>query len=659
MKKIQIPFLVFIIWSIVPLSLYAQMEERFDISAQEQKHNAWKFDKRRTATKTTAGEENYDVGYYKLNLAIQPQASLISGSVVVSGRSLIDGLDKLVLNLCENMVVDSVIGDATVFNHGMDLLNITLNSVINSGDQFSIEIFYHGKPQTGGFGGFGFNSQGGDPIIWSLSEPYYAQCWWPCKDFPNDKADSVDILLTVPDNLTAVSNGSLVAITPHEDQTHTFHWHEKHPITTYLVSVAISNYAKFSQWFKYGPNDSMEITNYIYPSSLEKARAELQSLPDILSFFHQTFGPYPFLDEKYGIAQFPWGGGMEHQTITSQGSFVEYLNAHELAHQWFGDLITTANWQDIWLNEGFATYSEALYYEHVNGSDYYHTYMKRLDGHYEDALYRSDTTSVSSIFNRIVYDKGAWVLHMLRKVLGDETFFPLLKAYTSDARFAYGNVTTESFREFCEQFSHIDLTWFFNQWIYGSGYPKYKYEWDVQSVQNGFLVELKLEQTQIDQHQLFTMPLEVVLSSATQDTIVNIRNDQQLQEFKIPVSFPPRYLTLDPDNWVLKDVDTLSSIDEKLILQGIQLKQNFPNPFVEATTIDFSVYRTVAYVELKIFNTRGQFIHSQRIDLPNLGGNTFIWNGKDFSGTIVPSGVYIYAVESPQYNAQKKMVYLH
>ncbi|KAA3661003.1 MAG: T9SS C-terminal target domain-containing protein [Calditrichaeota bacterium] len=663
MKRILLFFIVIVLTALLPCALHAQKrlhtDEWVDIPALEKKQNAWRFDDTGSNPKVMQESESIDVGYYKLDLVIEPQNRLLSGSVVVKGRSKVSNLKNIVLNLDERMIVDAVTGDAQHFTHSANLLEIALNSTLGQSEEFTVEIFYHGTPAGGGFGGFGFNSQAEEPVIWSLSEPYFARTWWPCKDYPNDKADSVDIVLTVPEHLTAVSNGSLVEVISNEDQTSTFHWHEKYPITTYLVSVAITNYAKYSQWFKYSPDDSMEITNYIYPAKLEDAKIHLASLPEIMAFFHETFGPYPFLDEKYGIAQFPWGGGMEHQTISSQGSFVEYLNAHELAHQWFGDLITTANWQDIWLNEGFATYSEALYYEHANGTDYYHEYMARMSVKYSEPIYRADTTSVNSIFNRIVYYKGAWVVHMLRKVLGDETFFALLKAYTSDARFAYGNVTTTSFKEFCEKFSGRELDWFFNQWIFGTGQPAYRYEWDVKNENNSFVVDLRIEQTQVDQHQLFTMPVEILISSETQDTLVTILNDQETQQLRIPVSFPPRYLTLDPDNWILKDVDTLSTIDDGKVRLGIELKQNFPNPFYDKTTIDFNLYRTVAYVELKIFNTRGQFVHQQHIDLPNLGSNSFQWDGTNFNGTKVTSGVYIYQIESPIFNAKMKMVHLH
>ncbi|UCH11382.1 MAG: M1 family metallopeptidase, partial [Fidelibacterota bacterium] len=327
-------------------------------------------------------QDNYDVIHYRIELDIDTTAKAVSGTVTMTGKARVNDLASVVVDLAGNMSVDAVGGDAAGSTHTDNLLTVDLSQPVAAGDPFSISTTYHGQPEQSGFGAFGFDYHGDEMIIWSLSEPYGARAWWPCKDVPNDKADSVDIIVTVPQGLIVASNGTLVSNVSNDDGTRTFHWQERYPITTYLVSVAISNYATYSEWFHHAPGDSMEVQYYIYPEDLEQAQAEFTETVDMLDYFHEIFGEYPFLSEKYGIAQFNWGGGMEHQTITSQGSFSLYLTVHELAHMWWGDKITNANWHEIWLNEGFASYAEALYFEHTRGEEYFHGYMSSMDRDY-------------------------------------------------------------------------------------------------------------------------------------------------------------------------------------------------------------------------------------------------------------------------------------
>ncbi len=652
---------IFIVLFLLPCLSQAQIDRSSiqyeDVAAFERDRNEALFLRKKSKKQFSGKVTEYDAMYYKLDLDIRPDDRLLAGSVLVRGRSIVAALDTIALSLHAAMQVDSIAGEIRSWRHSEDELLVVLNSPVVMDSIFTIEVFYQGNPASGGFGGFGFNRQNNEHIIWSLSEPYYARTWWPCKDYPNDKADSVDIILTVPENLTAVSNGSLVSVVTNADQTKTFHWFEKYPITTYLVSVAITNYEKYSQWFKYSPTDSMEITHYIYPGQLDFARGQLTSLPDMLAFFHQTFGPYPFLDEKYGIAQFPWGGGMEHQTISSQGGFGETLNVHELAHQWFGDLITAANWPDIWMNEGFAAYSEALYFEHRNGADYYHTYMSFKKKKYTGTIYRTDTTTVGAIFNRIVYDKGAWVLHMLRKILGDETFFGMLRAYVADSRFAFNTTSTDRFRKFCEDYSDRNLEWFFNQWIYGSGRPVYQYCWESSAGTEDYLLDLQIEQTQLDEYQLFVMPLDFHFSSADAETTVTVFNDRPSQNFEIHLRFNPETVLLDRDNWVLKRISP-GGCDSTAVV-GYKVMQSYPNPFTKSTRINVYLPFTTGKPVLQIYDIRGRLVRKMRIDLPNTGANYFNWDGHDDAGMQVASGIYYYTVSIDKHLFKKKMVYIH
>ncbi|MFQ5631810.1 MAG: hypothetical protein ACE5I1_23805, partial [bacterium] len=204
-------------------------------------------------------QQNFDVTNYQLNLIVDPAAQTLSGYVDVHGRSLAAALDTIELDLYANLSVDSVAQDANSFLRQGDKLYVHLKQAVQANAAFRARIYYSGRPNTSGFGGFVFDQQERSPLIWTLSEPYFARSWWPCKDTPSDKADSVDIVVTVPTGLTVASNGRLIDQTENSDGTSTFFWQERYPITTYLVSLAITNYATFSQWFRYSPTDSMEM----------------------------------------------------------------------------------------------------------------------------------------------------------------------------------------------------------------------------------------------------------------------------------------------------------------------------------------------------------------------------------------------------------------
>lgn len=617
-------------------------------------------------SKTTApampqhpAQRDFDVTYYGLHLRIDPNKEQLDGSVNMRARSTANELRELYLDFDANMSVTAVSGDAVGFTRQGNLLILQLGQPVARGATVQTRISYSGRPQSGGFGGFVFGGQNGQPLVWTLSEPYFARTWWPCKDTPADKADSVDIVVTVPDGLTAVSNGSLRRQQDNGDGTVTFHWHEQYPITTYLVSLAITNYATFTQWFRYSPTDSMAVRHYIYPTNLEAARQGLHDMIDMLRFFHDTFAPYPFLEEKYGVAQFGWGGGMEHQTISSQGSFYAALNAHELAHQWWGDMITNATWGDIWLNEGFASYSEALYFEAKLGRDYLHQYMSWMANDYRGSIFRSDTTSVGSIFNRIVYDKGAWVLHMLRHIAGDAEFFALLRAYATDQRFVHGNVTTAAFRQFCEEVLERDLGWFFDAWIYGTGRPHYRYAWQAVDAAGRCTVTLRIEQLQVPQHQLFAMPVDVAVAMPGADTTITVFVDQADQIVRFELAWCPTRIALDPENWILKYVegDATGIGSDEAPLAGYALRQNYPNPFNGETRLEF-VLPVASPVTLTIYDLRGAVVRRLLAQELSAGSHTTAWDGTDDSGNAMGSGLYVCRLQAGAFQQSRRLVYV-
>jgi len=630
----------------------------------------------------SAVQGDYDATYYKLNLNIDSDAEQLSGTVEMTAVAKTTGFQSVELDLMSNMIVDVVGGAASSYTRSGNKLTLQLSQPHQPGVSFTVSIQYHGRPQSGGFGAFGFNQHNGEPIIWTLSEPYFARSWWPCKDQPNDKADSVDVIVTVPQNLTLASNGRLLSNVNNGDGTRTFHWSERYPITTYLVSLAITNYEIFSQWFhpstslrmkrialhgersrtmndydepffSQAASDSMEVRYYVYPEFLENARSQLTETIDMLTLFHEIFGPYPFLSEKYGIAQFPWPGGMEHQTITSQGGFGVELTVHELAHQWWGDKITNASWGDIWLNEGFASYAEALYFEHTRGRDYYHNYMSFMDWNHPYPIFVDDTTSVWRIFHRTVYDKGAWFLHMLRHVVGDETFFDILLAYSHDPRFEYRNATTAGFQSVCESVAGKDLDWFFQPWIYEAGRPIYRAVWRFSNTA-GPILHLTIQQLQTT---LFPMPIDITVEFAGGDTVVSVFNDDALQTFDIPVSDEPTNIILDKDGWILKTIDSvISSEDSSSPLPSqFALHPNYPNPFNAGTSISFSLPQR-SEVLIRIYTLTGREVRTLVQQSYTAGTHRVSWNGLDDAGEPAASGLYFYQMRAGDFTQSRKML---
>ncbi len=508
-----------------------------------------------------------DVKYYRLDVAITASPAYLRGSVLMNAVSRQPGLSTVDIDLMSSMHVDSIKAGNTqcAFVQNPSDVSITLDRPYAQGELISVVIYYQGIPGSSGFGSFEFSAHGFEPWIWSLSEPYGAKDWWPCIDHPSDKADSMDMYARCDTAFKVGSNGRLLSVINNGDGTHTWHWHEGHPISTYLVSVAITNYASFSNWFTYGPADSMEVLNYVLPEHLTSALSQLPRVVDELRIYSDLFGLYPFFDEKYGHSEFGWGGGMEHQTMTSLGGFSDYLTAHELSHQWFGDMITCRTWPNIWLNEGFATFCEHLYERAEYGEA---SYWSGITSNMADAksstasVYVADSGSVGSLFNwSRVYAKGSVVLHMLRHVLGDSDFFHSMYNYAHDPRFRFGTATTEDFQSVCEATSGKSLGYFFSEWIYGERYPQYVSRWIVDSTgDGGFRVTIGISQSTLTANPAyFTMPVDFKISAPGHDTVVTLFNNAGSQIFTLTLSFKPTSVRLDPAGWILKSVDTTTA----------------------------------------------------------------------------------------------------
>jgi aminopeptidase N len=591
----------------------------------------------------SVGSEWLDVTYYGLNLTITTSPNFLEGRVLIRGTCKADSAQVLQLDLKQNMQIDSIVMSGGVhpgFLQESESFTVWLDSVYLLNEEISMEVFYRGTPAGSGFGSFAFSSHASTPWIWSLSEPYGARDWWPCKDNPNDKADSADIVVTCDSIHRVGSNGRLLSVTGNGNGTATHHWSERYPISPYLISIAITNYASFSNWFRYSPTDSMEILNYVLPEHLDAAQAALPKTVGMLEIFSDLYGLYPFINEKYGHSDFGWGGAMEHQTMTSTTTYEEGTIAHELAHQWFGDMITCRTWPDIWMNEGFAQYSTALYLERAYGTSSYWGYMNSQMASARVApgtIYVYDTSVVRNLFNgALVYAKGASVLHMLRHLLGDSTFFLAMKNYANAPDLRYANAATADFQRVCEATSGRDLDFFFTGWIYGEKYPRYTYSWKVDDSAGVSTVRVHLIQTTgTTNPSFFTMPVDLRLYAPGWDSTVVVWNDAQDQTFAIQSAHRVDSVMVDPDRWILRDVSRSTLIVERHdpLPDGFNLRQNYPNPFNGTTEIRFSV-PSAGDIDVTVYNMLGEEIATLYRGRIFAGEYTARWDASTFaSGT--------------------------
>jgi len=503
------------------------------------------------------GDHDFDVLHYGFDWTFDYHASWIQGKARILIESTVPKLERVNLHLADSMMVTGIQqnNQDLVYSHANGQLDISLPEILASGDRIEFAVSYRGSPQTGLY----FSQHNNQPIIWSLVEPSLAREWFPCYDHPSDKA-SADFRITVPPNLVAASNGTLKGTVVNADTTVTYVWEESYPIATYLISVAISNYQILSDQYV-TDNHIMDVTHYVYPEHAQAAQTDFAVTVPQIAFFSQAFGEYPFLKEKYGMAEIPGGTAMEHQTCTSYpvravtgDNTYDWLIAHELAHQWWGDLVTPEDWADIWLNEGFATYSDALWHEHVYGFPGLKQRMEAFRERYfshtgqEHPIY---DPPLGHLFCATEYQKGAWVLHMLRFVVGDTNFDAILRRYAQD--FAYANVDTSDFQNVCEEVYGGSLEWFFSQWIYGSGYPAYQFGWAHSGPNRIKVVVSQLQQD----FPLFDMPLELEILLPSGPVRKMIWVSEKEQEFEFSFQEEPQGVVLDPDTWILGRIDSV------------------------------------------------------------------------------------------------------
>ena len=510
-----------------------------------------------------AETEKYDVTFYDLNLNMTNLSTYLSGKVRMHAKAT-EPIDSALYELFStfNITDITVNGQSVDYSRVNSVIKVPVNA--QSGTSFVIETQYNGTPPTGAtnpLGGAGMSQDNsptwGNEVVWSLSEPFSAYEWFPCKQSLNDKADSSYFFINVPSNLKAGSNGLLEDVIDMGNGYSQYQWKHRHPIDYYLISVSVSSYVEYNVYANpAGAPNPILIQNYIYdnPQTLSYFQDDIDETVDFMELFYELYGPYPFEDEKYGHCMAPFSGGMEHQTMTTQGFFNKGLTAHELGHQWWGDHVTCASWCDIWINEGFASYSEYLMLEYL--------YPNETNGHMEDvhdnvmsqnggSVWVLDSLNENRIFSgRLTYDKGAAIVHSMRYMINnDSQFFQILRDFQNT--FADGTAYGVDFKNALETASGIDFTAFFEQWYFGQGYPTYA----IQRQQSGahLLLEINHTASRPNITPTFTNDLDVKFQRiGLPDTTIRFSINSNSEFYTINnIGEITGSIMIDPDNWII------------------------------------------------------------------------------------------------------------
>ncbi len=566
--------------------------------------------------RTTELTSDYDVKYHRFDWNIDPEVVEISGKVTTVFEVKGENFQNIHFDLSSVLEVDLVEYHGTHLSFTRldnDILSIELPEILSVGTLDTISVTYHGAPEGSGFGPFVQGFHDGIPQIWTLSEPYGAKEWWPCKQDLNDKIDMIDVYVTVPEVNRVASNGLLVEERSLPGGKKLFHWQHNYPIPAYLIAISVTKYDVFTHTLTDEEGD-IDIVNYVYPEEYQWAYDHTLVAVPVMELYNDLFIRYPFADEKYGHARFGWGGGMEHTTMTFMGGWSHLLVAHEMAHQWFGDMITCASWQDIWLNEGFATYLEGMNYENNIGPSTFFTWKEqRVNSIISEpggSVFVDDTTSVDRIFDgRLTYNKGAMVLHMLRQTVGDDNFFQAVKNYLNDPDLAYGYAHTSDLIRHMEEQSGMDLEDFFADWFYGQGYPIYDVEWSSNPANNTVRIVLN-QSSSHESVEFFQLPVTIRLRGEGGEKDVVLNNTYSGQVFYIPSDFEVSEVVFNPE-WDIVATNSVTVGTDDVFLDGDNMLV-FPNPVSSKLSVQ-SVLNDFPISSYQLFDKTGKMIRSAEV----------------------------------------------
>jgi aminopeptidase N len=599
----------------------------------------------------------YDVKFYWLDLEVTNTETYVSGSVTINASSIVT-LDTFAFELVDAMTIDAFLFNGVQYDTYTRQEDNVLYPIeaIGPGEDFTVTIFYHGNPQSGGF----FSGLSHDvsttwnkEMVWSLSEPFNAKEWFPVKQDLEDKADSVWVFLTCSSENMAGSQGLLTDVVPLGNGKTRYEWKSKYPIDYYLISYAVTDYQEYNVYAhpEEMNGDSILIQNFIYdsPGYLESNKAAIDETAQMIETLSSLYILYPFHEEKYGHCVTTLGGGMEHQTMTTLGGFSFDLVSHELGHMWFGDNVTCATWSDIWINEGFATFSNNMCREYINGwssaeaqmVSYQQNVMSSAGGSVyipENEIYEGNEYR---IFNgRLSYNKGAVIIQTLRhEIQNDSIFFDVMGTFQT--QYTGSTATGADFRDVAEDVTGMDFHQFFDQWYYGQGYPKYNFEW--YSTDDSFhLTSTQTTSTSVT--PLFEMLMDYQLNfSDGTDTIIHLYQSDNLNEFDVYTGKTTVSFEVDPNNWTMEKVESITVVVEE-----------------KESPVYFSIGPNPAdgYLNIFMLNPSSQ---NKQIDILDISGKLIyqtstIESKKTVNTSLLPAGVYLVRVSDGQNTLVKRFI---
>lgn len=604
------------------------------------------------------GQTEWRARYYEISGSLDFGALDFSGQVRAY-LTPIAPADSLVLDALDTLTPSAVrVDGAAAAWRRLDESTIAIATPGGTvGTERVIELDYLAQPNDIGFGAFWFPEYLDDAgarirTCQTMTQTQNAGTWWPCIDRLSHKPDSLALAITVPDTMVVAANGLLEGVDDNGDGTRTYRWRERYPIATYLVAMTVApfhspggNGLPWTDSYDLGGGETLSLNWFIRPHHVDEALNNLEQIHDMLDAFRERFGEYPFLAEKYGIAEYSFGGGMEHQTLSSIGTTVvaaadsaHFVQPHELAHQWFGDWVSPATWEDIWLNEGFATYGEALYYEHLGrytAGEYMFERRRLPDGQaFAGSVYDPDYT-----FNTTAYWKGGWVLHMLRQLIGDADFFALLRYWVQDSPHTGGTATTADFIAAAKLHTALpDATIddFFTRWVYGVGQPVYAWSWAASGASGTWTLSVEIQQVQEGALYPDSLDLRVSFADGRADSTLRVSPAAPLNSYQWSFAIQPTAVALDPEHRLLHRAVAGGDLASPLALLA-----PYPNPFAPAagTSIQLAL-RRAGSLSLEIYDVLGRRLVGLWDGPREAGALITDWNGRDADGDLQAGGVY-------------------
>lgn len=617
----------------------------------------------------SAEQAAYDVKYYDLALTINPDSRTISGSLLCRAE-ILNPIDTLVLDLNNTLTIDSVIfrkGSGgftkTSFTHSGGKIRISIPSSLSNGDIVSAKVFYNGSPKVNQHppwdDGFVWSSTSkGKPWLGVACETEGADVWWPCKDHPTDEPDSMSMSFTVPNPLTCVSNGKFLGSKDNGNNTSTFYWFISTPINNYNVTFYAAEYSLIQDNYQSINGKTIPFYFWVLPEYYDIANSRMKVFLNEFNFLETICGPFPFGMDKHAFAHAPYWG-MEHQTIVAYGHDFsinewgyDFIHFHEMAHEWWGNLITAKDWSDIWIHEGIATYTEALYVEKLKGKSTFFEFMDihGIANNHPYALAPRMSLGANEAMTFLdPYNRGAKAMHALRFYLGDEAFFKVLKGWaypdSNDTDNTKGRlcriVSTDDLKNDAEKISGIELDNFFEVFFRQKSFPVLRY---VRGTTNASFTWLTGD---------IALDVDIPVSINGIIQKVEMINGKGTIEVKTNDHF-----MVDPEGWLIKTLQIATEVnDNDLKVNDYKLGQNYPNPFNPSTTILYEV-PLISDVIIRVYDSLCQLVYETRT-VAGSGRHKYYFDGSELS-----SGMYFYYMEadaidgSDSFSDIKRMVML-